>query len=178
MARPIAKLCETQRGVLIKQTSGAPTSTLRRPNLPQYSATIFCLTVVARVLLFRAASREIPALPTLAAFHFKRNHSSDVLPEAATSASEWVMAEGAMWWKRRKVERLFDELRAIALRNRLDTSRTDLSQNHPDASGRETRQLELLAEIAELDSRYNFVGRTTPQRETPVPTSSGRPRAA
>jgi len=29
-----------------------------------------------------------------------------------------------MWWKRKKLERLFDELRAIALLNRLDGDRT------------------------------------------------------
>jgi hypothetical protein len=60
-----------------------------------------------------------------------------------------------MWWKRRKLERLFDELRAIALLNRLDTTGIDQTQNNPAACAvRETRQSELLAEIARLDSRH------------------------
>jgi hypothetical protein len=84
-----------------------------------------------------------------------------------------------MWWKRKKLERLFDELRAIALLNRLDGGRTDLTQNDPRACAvRETRQLELLDEIARLDSRHAFVGRMTPQAEASIPTPSGSPRAA
>ena len=60
-----------------------------------------------------------------------------------------------MWWKRKKLARLFDELRAIALLNRLDDNRTNVPQNDPGAcAARETRQLELLAEIARLDSRH------------------------
>src|SRR5438105_2004970 len=36
-----------------------------------------------------------------------------------------------MWWKRKKLELLFDELRAIALLNRLDDLQTDLMQKDP-----------------------------------------------
>jgi hypothetical protein len=61
-----------------------------------------------------------------------------------------------MWWKRRKLERLFDELKAIALLNRLDEIQTDLMQNDPRACAkRETRQLELLAEIARLQASHS-----------------------
>lgn len=57
-----------------------------------------------------------------------------------------------MWWKRKRLERLFDE-RAVALLNRLDDMNTHLLQNGFQACAKhETRQLELLAEIA----HWNF----------------------
>jgi hypothetical protein len=53
-----------------------------------------------------------------------------------------------MWWKRKKLERLFDELTAIALLDRLHASRTDLTQNDLDAYAmRQKRQSELLVKI-------------------------------
>ncbi|PYY09278.1 MAG: hypothetical protein DMG69_10790 [Acidobacteria bacterium] len=78
-----------------------------------------------------------------------------------------------MWWKRKKMERLerlFDELRAIVLLNRLNDLRTDLIQNDPhECVLRETRQLELLAEIAQFETshsrrRHRAAGSTEPTR--------------
>jgi hypothetical protein len=84
-----------------------------------------------------------------------------------------------MSWKRKKLERLFDELTAFALLNRLDGGPSDLTQNDPRACAvREKRQLELLAEIARLDSRHDFVGWMTPHAGTSVPSPSGGSRAA
>ena len=64
-----------------------------------------------------------------------------------------VKAEGAtMWWKRNKLERLYCELSAIAIRDRLYADRPELRQNDLDACAvRRRRQSELLAEIARLD---------------------------
>ena len=64
-----------------------------------------------------------------------------------------VKAEGAtMWWKRNKLELLYGELSAIAIRERLYDDRPELSQSDLDACAmRRRRQTELLAEIARLD---------------------------
>jgi len=79
-----------------------------------------------------------------------------------------------MWWKRKKLELLFDELRAIALLNRLDDLQTDLMQKDPHVCAqRETRQLELLAEIANLQASHS-----TQRDSTARSTLSRRRRAA
>jgi hypothetical protein len=79
-----------------------------------------------------------------------------------------------MWWKRKKLERLLDELRAIALLNRLDALQTDLMQNDPHArSKRETRQLELLAEMTRLQASHS-----TRRGGTAHSTVPRHPRAA
>jgi hypothetical protein len=57
-----------------------------------------------------------------------------------------------MWWKRKKLERLYEELAGIAISDRLYADRPDLKQNDLDACAmRHRRQAELLAEIARLD---------------------------
>jgi hypothetical protein len=79
-----------------------------------------------------------------------------------------------MWGKRKKLELLFDELRAIALLNRLDEIQTDLIQNDRHACvQRERRQLELLAEIARLQA-----SRSTRRDSMARSTVSSHPRAA
>ena len=64
-----------------------------------------------------------------------------------------VKAEGAtMWWKRNKLELLYGELSAIAIRDRLYADPPELKQSDLDACAmRRRRQSELLAEIARLD---------------------------
>ena len=64
-----------------------------------------------------------------------------------------VKAEGAtMWWKRNKLELLYGELSAIAIRDRLYADPPELRQNDLDACAmRRRRQSELLAEMARLD---------------------------
>jgi hypothetical protein len=58
-----------------------------------------------------------------------------------------------MWGKRnKKLELLYGELSAIAIRDRLYADRPELTQNDLDACAmRRRRQSELLAEIARLD---------------------------
>jgi hypothetical protein len=57
-----------------------------------------------------------------------------------------------MWGKRNKLERLYGELSAIAIRNRLYADRPELAQNDLDGCALlRRRQSELLAEIARLD---------------------------
>ena len=57
-----------------------------------------------------------------------------------------------MWGKRNKLELLYDELSAIAIRDRLYADRPELGQGDLDACAmRRRRQSELLAEIARLD---------------------------
>jgi hypothetical protein len=79
-----------------------------------------------------------------------------------------------MWWRRRKLERLFDELRAIALLNRLDAVEARSMKKDPYGWGkRQSRQMELLAEIARLDGSH-----ATRQRDTAASTASQPPRPA
>ncbi len=74
-----------------------------------------------------------------------------------------------MWWKRRKVERLLDEVRALALLNRLDSSRTDLTEKETRTCAvRDRKQLELLAEIVRSNSEQ-----TSPMSK-PIPSSFAR----
>ncbi|HYL16392.1 MAG TPA: hypothetical protein VEV41_25385 [Terriglobales bacterium] len=57
------------------------------------------------------------------------------------------------WWKRKKLERLYDELAAIALLDRLYANRTDLTQKDLDVhAARQTRQSELSTKIARLSN--------------------------
>ena len=56
-----------------------------------------------------------------------------------------------MWWKRNKLELLYGELSAIAIRDRLYADRPELTQNLDACAMRQRRQSELLAEIARLD---------------------------
>ncbi len=57
-----------------------------------------------------------------------------------------------MWWRRKKLEHLYDELAGIAIHNRFDADRPDLTQNDLAASAmRHRRQTELLAQITRLD---------------------------
>jgi hypothetical protein len=57
------------------------------------------------------------------------------------------------WWKRKKLERLYDELAAIALLDRLYANRTHLTQNDLDLrAARQTRQSELSTEITRLSN--------------------------
>ena len=57
-----------------------------------------------------------------------------------------------MWWKRNKLELLYGELSAIAIRDRLYADAPELGQSDVDACAmRRRRQSELLAEIARLD---------------------------
>jgi hypothetical protein len=57
-----------------------------------------------------------------------------------------------MWGKQKKLECLFDELRGIAVLERLNDIRTDLAEDDPYAHElRRNRQSELLAEIGRLN---------------------------
>jgi len=56
------------------------------------------------------------------------------------------------WWKRKKLERLNEELAVIAMLDTLSASRTGLTRGDLDASAmRQKRQSELMAEIAQLN---------------------------
>ena len=79
-----------------------------------------------------------------------------------------------MWGKRKKLQRLYEELTAIALLNRLDDNRTEQTPNDTHACAmRETRQQELLVEIAQLEASH-----PTRQDETANSTQPSRSRAA
>lgn len=60
-----------------------------------------------------------------------------------------------MWWnKKRKLQRLSDELRGIALLDRLYADRTDLTlDDHYAHAMRQTRQTELLREVERLTNK-------------------------
>lgn len=65
-----------------------------------------------------------------------------------------------MWWKRKKLTRLHDELKAIALQDMLYASRTHPTEDDLQACAmRHRRQSELLAEIARLSPTTKPVGK-------------------
>ena len=79
-----------------------------------------------------------------------------------------------MWEKHKKLEHLHEELTAIALLNRLDDNRTEQTPNDTHAYAmRETRQQELLVEIARLEASH-----PTRQDETANSSPPSRSRAA
>ena len=58
------------------------------------------------------------------------------------------------WFRRRKLEQLFDELKEIAAEDREYHSRTALSeQDHHAYVTRQTRRMDILNRIAEINSR-------------------------
>lgn len=58
------------------------------------------------------------------------------------------------WFRRRKLDQLFDELKQIAAKDRDYHSRTALSeQDHHAYITRQTRRLDVLNRIAEINSR-------------------------
>lgn len=69
-----------------------------------------------------------------------------------------------MWWKRKKLKSLFDELTGITVLERLYASRTDLTEDDRHAQVvRQTRQSELMAEIARLNpAKSNGRPQSTP----------------
>jgi hypothetical protein len=79
----------------------------------------------------------------------------------------WVRKGASMWWKRKKLERLFDELRALTLLDRLQAGRAESVQNARTDPNKDlhacaklqARQSELLAEIARLNSRPGLIGK-------------------
>jgi hypothetical protein len=101
-----------------------------------------------------------------------------------------------MWWKRKKLERLFDELRALTLLDRLQAGRAESVQNARTDPNKDlhacaklqARQSELLAEIARLNSRPGLIGKLMSFSRKKVPnsvrqdaassTARGHPRAA
>jgi lipopolysaccharide biosynthesis protein len=67
--------------------------------------------------------------------------------------------DGPMWWnKKRKLERLCDELKSIAMRDRLARdSENDLSEDERCARAlRQVRQSELLLEIERLTAKQTW----------------------
>ena len=73
-----------------------------------------------------------------------------------------------MWWnKKRKLERLCDELKSIAMRDRLARgSENDLSEDERQARAlRRVRQSELLVEIERLTNKQAW---RTPERAKPA----------
>ena len=84
-----------------------------------------------------------------------RNISCDVPYGGLDSPPKWDKGGGAAmwWWKGKKLERLYDELSAIAPLDRLYANRIDLTQTDLDGhAARQRRQSELSTEIARLTS--------------------------
>jgi hypothetical protein len=64
------------------------------------------------------------------------------------------------WWKRKKLERLNEELTIVTLLNRVYASRTDLTRSALDAYELcQRRQSELLAEISQLNPTARSMAR-------------------
>jgi hypothetical protein len=64
-----------------------------------------------------------------------------------------------MWWnKKRKLERLCDELKSIAMRERLysDNGKDNSEEEHRARALRQARQSELLAQIERLTSKHEW----------------------
>ena len=60
-----------------------------------------------------------------------------------------------MWWRRKKLERLYGELAALAIKDRLHSDRPELTPHDiVESAKRKARQAELLAEIARLCRRH------------------------
>jgi hypothetical protein len=58
------------------------------------------------------------------------------------------------WFRRRKLEQLFEELKRIAAQDRSYHSRTELSEHdHHAYVTRQTRRLDILNRIAEINAR-------------------------
>jgi hypothetical protein len=63
-----------------------------------------------------------------------------------------------IWGKQRKLERLFDELRGIAVLERLNDIRPNPTEDDPRAHDlRRIRQSELLAEIGRLNPTHQSI---------------------
>lgn len=83
-----------------------------------------------------------------------------------------------MWWnKQRKLERLCDELKSIAMRDRLARgSENDLSEDERRARAlRRVRQSELLVEIERLTNKQAW---RTPERAKPAASALDSPGEA
>src|ERR1700747_1005544 len=85
-----------------------------------------------------------------------------------------------MWWnKKRKLQHLFDELRGIALRDRLYASGTDLTLDDRYAHAmRQMRQSELLAQMERLTAkkrpRISLDGQEPARSQQEIPAQAAR----
>jgi hypothetical protein len=86
----------------------------------------------------------------------KHNRSSKGPRAQAVNGLEHRTSKaGSMWWnKKRKLQHLFDELRGIAIMERLCPAQTDLTENDCQAHAmRQIRQTELFLEVQRLTDK-------------------------